>query len=93
VEIALLIDVYHQIGIEAMTQVDLDVRQNRHQPLAALSPMASAVAGAVAARLVREGRLHAELPDIVERPPLASTPWGRSRQPADRWTSAPSGSR
>jgi glucosyl-3-phosphoglycerate synthase len=72
VEIAQLIDVYCEVGIDAMAQVDLDVRQNRHQPLAALGPMASAVAGAVAARLHREGRLEGGAPPVVERPPLAS---------------------
>jgi glucosyl-3-phosphoglycerate synthase len=71
VEIALLIDAYREVGLESMAQVDLDVRQNRHQPLSALGPMASAVAGAVAVRLAREGRLDSA-PETVERPPLAS---------------------
>jgi glucosyl-3-phosphoglycerate synthase len=71
VEIAQLIDVYREVGIGAMAQVDLDVRRNRHQPLSALGPMAAAVAGAVAERLVREGRLDSA-PAVVERPPLRS---------------------
>ena len=74
VEIAQLIDVYREVGIDAMAQVDLDSRQNRHQPLSALGPMASAVACAVAERLRREGRLDAELPAPVERPPLVAVP-------------------
>ena len=35
VEIAMLIDVYEEVGLDAIAQVDLDVRQNRHQPLGA----------------------------------------------------------
>jgi glucosyl-3-phosphoglycerate synthase len=71
VEIAQLVDVYRAVGIDAMAQVDLDVRRNRHQPLSALGEMATAVAAALAARLVREGRLDSA-PPVVERPPLAS---------------------
>ena len=71
VEIAQLIDVYRLVGIDAMAQVDLEVRQNRHQPLSALGTMATAVAGALASRLEREGRL-SEAPPVVERPPLRS---------------------
>ena len=47
-------------GVEAIAQVDLDVRQNRHQPLADLAPMAAAVLAAVTCRLRREGRLDAD---------------------------------
>ena len=57
VDVALLIDAYRTAGLDSLAQVDLDVRQNAHQPLHDLSPMASAVLGAVAARLVAEGRL------------------------------------
>jgi glucosyl-3-phosphoglycerate synthase len=71
VEIAQLIDVYRRVGIDAMAQVDLEVRRNRHQPLAALSTMATDVAAALAVRLVREGRLDAA-PEVLERPPLRS---------------------
>lgn len=75
VEIAMLIDAFELAGIDAIAQVDLDVRQNRHQPLSELGPMAADVLRAVAARLEREGRLH-ELDlgshVIVERPPMAS---------------------
>jgi glucosyl-3-phosphoglycerate synthase len=61
VEIAMLIDAYELAGIEAIAQVDLDERQNRHQPLSELGPMATEVMRAV---LDRSG--------IVERPPMAS---------------------
>jgi glucosyl-3-phosphoglycerate synthase len=69
VEVAQLIDVYRRVGIDAMAQVDLEVRQNRHQPLSALGGMATAVAAAVAPRLAREGRLDSA-PPVLERPPL-----------------------
>lgn len=72
VEIAMLIDAWKEVGIEAIAQADLEVRQNRHQALSALRPMADAVLAAVTDRLVREGRLEAEPSGLVERPPLAS---------------------
>ena len=86
VEIAMLIDVWEQIGGEGVAQVDLEVHRNRHQSLQALAPMALTVLATVARRLEREGRLRptsassADLPHgeehlppaLVERPPLAS---------------------
>jgi glucosyl-3-phosphoglycerate synthase len=74
VEIAMLIDAFEAVGSDAMAQVDLDVRQNRHQPLGALAGMADAVLAAVSERLVRDGRLR-ERPGgrpALERPPMAS---------------------
>jgi glucosyl-3-phosphoglycerate synthase len=80
VDIGLLIDVYSAVGLDGIAQVDLDVRQNAHQPLRDLGPMASDVLETVAARLEREGRLRGPLsgvegpsatsPARVERPPL-----------------------
>jgi glucosyl-3-phosphoglycerate synthase len=88
VDIGLLIDAYDAAGLDAIAQVDLEVRQNAHQPLQDLGPMAYAVLRAVAVRLEREGRLRGPLPDTfgtpgaegpylaipepVERPPLRS---------------------
>jgi glucosyl-3-phosphoglycerate synthase len=88
VEIAMLIDAYRDVGPRALAQVDIEVRQNRHQPLTELGPMAYAVLRATAERLEREGRLgHTEAGDfllpvdgrftpraieIVERPAMAS---------------------
>ncbi|MBB4661633.1 glucosyl-3-phosphoglycerate synthase [Conexibacter arvalis] len=87
VEIATLIDAYRVAGLDALAQVDLGERQNRHQPLRALSAMAFAVLIA-AERRVRADSL-AALPDarpiafptadgvelrtvaVEERPPLA----------------------
>jgi glucosyl-3-phosphoglycerate synthase len=87
VDIALLLDAHREAGLEGLAQVDLDVRQNAHQPLRDLGPMAFAVLRAVASRLEREGRLAGPLPnsflaagqselyslqdDPIERPPLA----------------------
>jgi len=85
VDIALLLDAYRLVGLGGLAQVDLDVRQNAHQPLRALGPMAYAVLRAVAARLEREGRLRSPLSPALfggieagahdahtERPPRAS---------------------
>ena len=77
VDIALLIDAYSAVGLDALAQVDLDVRQNAHQPLRELGEMASEVLGAVAARLEREGRLTDPAAGAlraagVERPPIGS---------------------
>lgn len=58
VEIANLIDVARLCGMDALAQVDLGERQNRHQPLRDLSAMAYAVMVAAAGRLQDTG-LHA----------------------------------
>ena len=73
-EISMLIDVWREIGADAMAQVDIEERRQPHQPLPALSEMASTILAAVCARLAREGRLDpSAVPhhEIVERPPLA----------------------
>jgi glucosyl-3-phosphoglycerate synthase len=85
VDIGLLIDAYAVAGLEAIAQVDLEMRQNAHQALRDLGPMAHAVLQAVAVRLEREGRVRGPLPatftvpgadvsisEPVERPPLRS---------------------
>src|SRR6201995_1802859 len=87
VDIALLVDAYQAVGLEGLAQVDLDVRQNAHQPLRNLGPMAFAVLRPLASRLERDGRLTGPLPatfltpgdeelptlggDQVELPPVA----------------------
>jgi len=94
IEITQLIDAWADVGLWAMAQVDLDVRQNRHQPLRDLGPMAYAVLRGVTERLMREGRMTAEQrgeflaagPDgleerhveLVERPPIATLAAGAS---------------
>jgi glucosyl-3-phosphoglycerate synthase len=88
VEIGLLIDAYRAVGLDGLAQVDLGVRQNRHQSLSELGPMAYAVLGAVCRRLEEDGRLRdapqesflavgdagVEARDLkaVERPPMSS---------------------
>jgi glucosyl-3-phosphoglycerate synthase len=89
VEIAMLIDAWREVGLDGLAQVDIEMRQNRHQPLSELTQMAYAVLRAVCVRLEREGRL-SEIEDaeelllpretletravpLVERPPLSST--------------------
>jgi glucosyl-3-phosphoglycerate synthase len=88
IEIGQLIDAWYAVGLWGMAQVDLDVRQNRHQELRDLGPMAYAVLRGVTERLVREGRLSVEQRDalltpgpegleerivtLTERPPIAS---------------------
>jgi glucosyl-3-phosphoglycerate synthase len=77
VEIAMLIDVWRELGLRGMAQVDLDEHRNRHQLLSALAPMALTVLAMIARRLSQEGRLvdaggvaaDLELAPI-ERPPL-----------------------
>ena len=88
IEVTQLIDAWSEVGLWGMAQVDLDVRQNRHQPLRQLGLMAYAVLRGVTERLVREGRLTVEQRDaflvpgpegletrtveLMERPPIAS---------------------
>lgn len=57
VEIAMLIDVYSKYGLGSMAQVDIGSRENRHQSLDMLGPMAFSVLKAVYRRLQREGRM------------------------------------
>jgi hypothetical protein len=63
----MLIDACRLAGADAIAQVDLDVRQNRHQTLSELGPMARAVMRAVLSR----ADIEVEAP-VIERPPLAS---------------------
>ncbi len=73
VEIAMLIDVFNEVGAERMVQVDLEEHRHGHQSLSALEPMAQTVLATVARRLHAEGRLSEEAAGAPpERPPLAS---------------------
>ena len=74
VDVALLIDAWRVAGIDALAQVDLRVRQNRHQPLADLVPMAGEVLAGIASRMQSEGMLVAPGAGepLLERPPMAS---------------------
>ncbi len=86
VETAMLLHARDALGdTDAMAQVDLDQRLNRHQPLSELGPMAYAVLRVVLDRLRAEGRLIGDEVsplqaaegglvhvDVVERPPFAT---------------------
>ena len=88
VEIVMLIDAWRAAGLDALAQVDLDVRQNRHQPLGELGLMAAAVLAGVMSRAEPGGRfarpssssflapspsgLEERDVEIVERPPAAT---------------------
>jgi glucosyl-3-phosphoglycerate synthase len=74
VETAMLLHTRDALGgTDGMAQVDLEIRRNRHQPLAALAPMAREVLGAVLERLAAEGRLLDDGHEApVERPPYAT---------------------
>jgi glucosyl-3-phosphoglycerate synthase len=78
VEIANLIDAHRLVGLERMAQTDLGTRQNRHQPLRALSRMALEVLAAAERRTHASGAVPGPLilPDgetlatrTDERPP------------------------
>ena len=53
----MLIDVWREVGLQGIAQVDLDEHVNRHQPLSALTPMAFTVLATIAGRVAQEGRL------------------------------------
>jgi glucosyl-3-phosphoglycerate synthase len=88
IETGMLIDAWWRVGLDGMAQVNLGTRQNRHRPLAELTPMAATVLQSVLVRLRRDGRLSGTtsarlLTDpltsdegidvrVVQRPPFAS---------------------
>jgi glucosyl-3-phosphoglycerate synthase len=88
VEIGLLIDLVARHGIDAMAQVDLDVREHRNRPLEELGPQAMAVlvTGLRRAGVPVDRRLaelirfddHREIErvavEIRERPPMLTVP-------------------
>ena len=75
VETAMLLDAHELLGgTEGMVEVDLDVRRNRHKPLAELGPMAYEVLRVVADRLRRRGGCSTPTAArcVAWRPPFAS---------------------
>ncbi|HTA36349.1 MAG TPA: glucosyl-3-phosphoglycerate synthase [Solirubrobacteraceae bacterium] len=72
VEVAMLIDAWRAVGIEAIAQVDLDEHFNQHKTLAELAPMAQTVLATIARRVERDGRL--TLDDDAPRAPLERPP-------------------
>ena len=86
VEIAMLVDVWRQLGIERMAQVDLGSKRNSHQSLAALAAMSREVIEALTSRLgspdgSRTGTIE-PAPGVgrrlAERPPIAALLGSRS---------------
>lgn len=70
VDVALLIDVWREVGMDGILEVDLDCRQNRHRPLDELAPMADAVLAAMVSRMDPPAS-EASVTGVVERPPAA----------------------
>ncbi|HZD41295.1 MAG TPA: glucosyl-3-phosphoglycerate synthase, partial [Terriglobales bacterium] len=65
VETGLLIDLFDELGLRAIAQVDLEERIHRNQTLSALSQMAFAIIQVVMQRLQEKNRIH--LLDEVNR--------------------------
>lgn len=82
VEIAMLIDACALVGLGAMAEVDLGVRQNRHQPLRALGTMAGEVMMAVERRLGAPER--PDSPSFLSPSATDSRPLLRSLRGAER---------
>ena len=80
VEIANLIDIARVVGIDALAQVDLGERQNRHQPLRDLAAMAYAVMVAAARRLHDAALPAPAAPGPLMLPPTAPGTTGLVRQ-------------
>jgi glucosyl-3-phosphoglycerate synthase len=80
VEIAMLIDAWRLVGLDALAQVDLGVRQNRHQPLRELSAMAYAVLVAAQTRLLGEEFADAYAAPTLLLPALAGADAMESRR-------------
>ncbi len=88
VEIGLLVDLVARFGLDAVTQVDLEVREHRNRPLEELGPQAMAVlitalrrAGVPVdrrlAELIRfddDGDIERVAVEIRERPPMITVP-------------------
>lgn len=81
VDVALLIDAVREVGIGAIAQVDLGVRQHRNRSLAELGPQALAVSQAILDRagvrppgpaVLRRPGLDPDVVALDERPALAS---------------------
>jgi glucosyl-3-phosphoglycerate synthase len=74
VEIAMLIDAWRIAGLHGLAQVDLGVRQNRHQPLRDLSAMAYAVLVAAQIRFLGADFADTHACGSIVLPPAPSAP-------------------
>jgi glucosyl-3-phosphoglycerate synthase len=79
IEIGMLIDVWRLAGLDAMAQVDLGVRQNRHQPLRELSAMAYAVLVAAQTRFLGSEFADAWACGRILLPPFEGEAFSESR--------------
>jgi len=70
VEIAMLIDAWRIAGLDGLAQVDLGVRQNRHQSLRELSAMAYAILVAAQTRLLGPDFADAHACGVISLPAL-----------------------
>ncbi len=87
VEIAMLVEVWAQIGLEGMAQVGLGTKRNAHQSLASLGGMSNEVIEALASTLMRIGR--DDLGSIAAAEGVAGALTMRpARRPAPRLTPA-----
>jgi glycosyltransferase involved in cell wall biosynthesis len=85
VEIAMLVDALRLVGLEALAEVDLGSRQNRHQSLRALSAMAAEVMVAVERRVGAAPRPSS--PSFMPRPDRSGEVWRlrcQERPPLER---------
>lgn len=90
VELGLLVDALHTVGLDALAQVDVGVRKHRHQDGQALGRMAAAIYRTAQLRLARGHLVRPKLTQFVrgengfvprtsdvdteERPPMAEVP-------------------
>jgi glucosyl-3-phosphoglycerate synthase len=82
VEIAMLIDAWRIAGLDGLAQVDLGVRQNRHQSLRELSAMAYAVLLAAQTRFLGQDFADAYAGGSIALPALDAGPAMESRRVA-----------
>jgi len=72
VEIAMLIDVWREVGLDGIAQVDLELHRNSHQPLSALTNMSETVLATILGTIDDERRPTIVFEPPPKRPPLAS---------------------
>ncbi|MFH8630310.1 glucosyl-3-phosphoglycerate synthase [Streptomyces lydicus] len=98
VELGLLVDALHTVGLDALAQVDVGVRKHRHQDSQALGRMAAAIYRTAQLRLTRGHLVRPRLTqfdrgeqgfvprttdvDTEERPPMAEIPEYAARRAA-----------
>ncbi len=81
VEIAMLIDSWRACGLDALAQVDLGERQNRHQPLRDLSAMAYAVLVAAQTRFLGQEFADRHACGSIILPPSRNSPEQMENRP------------